>query len=381
MYEFFKLGALPKHIASKACAINSKLEVVGASWPTAPDLGPFLSFIPGTRAFYWAKGVMYDLGTLGGDFSVATGINDESTVVGWSQTQAGLYRAFRWTETTGMVDLGLGDGSVACAINNSGHIVGAVGWDSKLYSQKLGKPFYRDEAGNVQIIDSGQPNFSGQAIALSSDDWVVGTVYPTFRSFFWKGGKFQLIAIAEATAVNDGGTIVGGPNEWNAGSLTSLLPLSGTTTASGQAINNAGTIVGVSSGPVKLATIWSSPTNPIDLLTLISNPPTSRLLTPTAVSDASDVVGSYQSSLGESVAFMAAYPRLRTPLHVHSPVIPRPMYLKQPIPRPSPISIATGQAWAVIHSLQSPQERWAAIDRLAGTIAGAAAAEQARVLG
>src|SRR5216110_1055210 len=47
-----------------------------------------------------------DLGTLGGVSSYATDINESGTVVGWSQTAAGWPHAFRWTASTGMVDLG-----------------------------------------------------------------------------------------------------------------------------------------------------------------------------------------------------------------------------------------------------------------------------------
>jgi probable HAF family extracellular repeat protein len=47
------------------------------------------------------------LGTLGGRESVALGVSaDGSVVVGRSRNAAGQWRAFRWTETGGMVDRG-----------------------------------------------------------------------------------------------------------------------------------------------------------------------------------------------------------------------------------------------------------------------------------
>jgi probable HAF family extracellular repeat protein len=49
---------------------------------------------------------MQDLGTLGGGYSVATGVSaDGSVVVGGADSAVGLYHAFRWTASGGMEDL------------------------------------------------------------------------------------------------------------------------------------------------------------------------------------------------------------------------------------------------------------------------------------
>ena len=49
---------------------------------------------------------MIDLGTLGGDGSVARAVNASGQVVGDSATADGTSHAFSWTAAGGMIDLG-----------------------------------------------------------------------------------------------------------------------------------------------------------------------------------------------------------------------------------------------------------------------------------
>src|SRR5687768_10712090 len=74
-----------------------------------------------------------DLGTLGGGFSQAFGINDDGVVIGVAATADTQARAFRWLPASshgrrGMQDLGAlgGISSIAYGINAVGQIVGAA---------------------------------------------------------------------------------------------------------------------------------------------------------------------------------------------------------------------------------------------------------------
>ena len=51
-----------------------------------------------THACLWQNGVAIDLGTLGGAFSGAQGINNRGEVTGWSETATGDIRAFVWRD-------------------------------------------------------------------------------------------------------------------------------------------------------------------------------------------------------------------------------------------------------------------------------------------
>jgi probable HAF family extracellular repeat protein len=60
------------------------------------------------HAFVWSgPGTLLDLGTLGGDGSLAYAVNESGLVVGRSTTAGGWEHAFAWTAAGGMVDLGL----------------------------------------------------------------------------------------------------------------------------------------------------------------------------------------------------------------------------------------------------------------------------------
>lgn len=175
------LGTLKKQTYSRANGINGFNQVVGFSGPALDT--------PRSRAFFWSKSTgMIDLGTLGGAYAQAFAINDSGFITGNSQLRATDTQAIHaflspsplGAGAIGMRDLGTlgGPFSYGMAINAKNHVVGYSATnkvDSRVHA------FWFDGTG-MKDLGSLAPNsnkLEDQSVALgvNSADRVVGYAY------------------------------------------------------------------------------------------------------------------------------------------------------------------------------------------------------------
>ncbi len=118
------------------------------------------------RAFRWTQATgMQDLGTLGGSTSYAYGVSADGTVVvGRAVNASNQFRAFRWTQATGMQDLNqtyaslLTGGSyldVAHAISPDGHYIVGLGYNAGTRRQEAFLLDTVPEPASLLVLGSG----------------------------------------------------------------------------------------------------------------------------------------------------------------------------------------------------------------------------------
>jgi probable HAF family extracellular repeat protein len=142
----------------------------------AKQVGSF-SFPVDMHAFFWDGSTLSDLGTLGGQGSIATALNDSGTVVGMSYIPGDplVSHAVLW-DGSAISDLGTlgGTEAVALDINNSGQIVGM----SRTATGDKHAFLYEDDAMidlNSMLDDSGAGWVLEEAVAINDDGVIAGT--------------------------------------------------------------------------------------------------------------------------------------------------------------------------------------------------------------
>ncbi len=331
------------------------LDPEGGAFPLLNEKGQAAvgSFVFGTQRFFDGDR-LHDLGSLGGGYTLARGLNNRGVVVGESTDDTapfGALRAFTWTVARGMRALPGAEGASARDINDRNQVAGlmpvpevsrrAVRWDPDGRIVFLGPlPLSGSEAwainnyartgGFMDVIPSGAihatiwnpagaltdlgtlggfraftrfVNERGEAAGTSDN-----TSNDTELGFYWnpgvgliptgaQGGGSRLVADFNDRGETVGDTDFSGGNGgylWSRALGLRLLPRGPGVETDAFALNNRTQIVGgirLSTGGELRAVRWDGLTAPIDLNTRLYRPPAGLVLQAgAAINDAGDIL-------------------------------------------------------------------------------------------
>ncbi len=191
---------------AEVTAVNNLGQAVGDTPYTAKKKDAF-------HACLWdvPHTAFVDLGTLGGDSSVACGINDAGDIVGYSMIADGSTHAFLRPAGGHMSDLGTlgGQWSAAKAINSTGQIA------AYMYDGEAVRGIFYDHGSVKDIGDFG--GGMCEPTCINDHGCMAGGATATdgmSRAFFWSpaGGLVNLGCLggdASAMAINNKGQTVG----------------------------------------------------------------------------------------------------------------------------------------------------------------------------
>lgn len=341
-YSLKILGTLGNTFDSEAHGLNNRGSVPGQSFLPSGAL----------HAFFWRKGVMTDLGTLGGPDSFVLvanhTISEKDVVVGYSETSTPDPNAENFCNNapifahnltclafvaekgvmTPLPTLG-GTNATAAGINNRGQVVGvaetpdsdpcspfalqveAVIWQDGRIQQIL-SPFGGSVAAGNAINDNGD------VVGLS------GCVTSNVYAVLWRHGKpINLGTLGGAFGnipfdINNEGQVVGQSDLlgdtfhhgffWEKGAMTDVGSLPGLPTSIAQGVNNQGKVVGFSQDAngddvSSVAFLWQNGVL-TDLNTLIPVGSPLFLMEAVAINDRGQIAGWGRLSNGDIRPFL-----------------------------------------------------------------------------
>jgi probable HAF family extracellular repeat protein len=170
--------------------------------------------VSGTKAVIWKNKKVSALPSLGGDYSIALGINAKSWVVGNSQTAGGEVHAALWKDGKA-VDLGTLGGrfSTANSINDQGQIVGSSETsDGEIHAFVWENGVMKDlGAGMIRNVNSEGVCAGESPLSESSDG-----VESSSQAVLWSSSgsvlrldKLPHTQYSSAFGINDSGMIIG----------------------------------------------------------------------------------------------------------------------------------------------------------------------------
>jgi probable HAF family extracellular repeat protein len=201
---------------SFAVVINQNGQIAGNSFTNSTPNST--TGIPTVDPFFWDRGSMNDVGTLGGTFGAANALNNRGQVVGFSDVAGDLTNhAFIW-ERNVLTDIGTlgGDNSTANWINDAGQVAGVSDLVDGTHHAFVWKDGNFTDLGTVagdQCSVTEYINERGQVIGASTV--CQGTILHTF---LWENGTMidlssQVLpgsgfVVLEPVVINEAGEIV-----------------------------------------------------------------------------------------------------------------------------------------------------------------------------